>query len=808
MLQNWFKTFVYHFKNSKAFSLLTIIGLALGISGVIFAVLYWDDEHSYDAWNPNKDRYHQVIFDMSDGDVWATAPAPLAPLLKSKLSEIEDYTYTTNWYSSGTAENEDKKVYSNKVLTVDSTFFRFMPFEFISGNSKTALKQKNSIVLSVKTAKTLFGDTDPVGSFVNFDAKAYQVTGVYTPNKKSSFNPDFVVNTILTRLENDKDNWGNYNFALFLKLKKDADLAKVKKTIDEVIIQENDMRFAKMEGISLEEYQERYGKTSSVLKSLSDLRLHSIGETLPEGRGNYQMLLITLGLSLLILVLSIVNYINLSTANAIKRAKEVGVRKIVGASKRQVILQLMFETSLYLIVAFLLAFSIVELGLPYFNDFLQKSLEWKIIRFLPNIVSIFLIVLLLAGLLPALYVANFETLQVLKGNFSRSKSGIWLRNGMLVLQFVIASMFIVGAYIVRQQVHFMNTKDLGYNGSQVVMIQYLPQNQEGNNYDKYQILKSEIKKINGVKDVSAGAFKIGDGAININGFEREPDKKLIRLYVMTIDVNFLEMMDIKLLEGRKLSDELATDTITSVLLNKKAVAEYQLDTSKPIIGAEIPAWNKRNVIVGIVDDFNFLGFHSDIPPMIFSHFKITPWMHHNLQYVYVKIDSEQTESVLTKLEEHWKENVNSNQPFSYDFVDKSFAQTYQQYTNQNKIFSILNIVVVCIALFGLFALASYSMERRMKEIAIRKTLGASVQTLLKNLTLQYVIFCVIGFALSVVPTYLLLQKWLENFAYRIDISFIPFVVGFLSLMVLTLLIVLIKAHQATRVDVLKYLKYE
>ena len=203
-----------------------------------------------------------------------------------------------------------------------------------------------------------------------------------------------------------------------------------------------------------------------------------------------------------------------------------------------------------------------------------------------------------------------------------------------------------------------------------------------------------------------------------------------------------------------------------------------------------------------------LGFHTDIPPMIFSHFKITPWMHNNLRYIYVKINPENVESVIANLESYWKEKVNQDQPFTYDFVDKAFARTYQEYTNQNKIFSVLNIVVVAIALFGLFALASYSIERRMKEIAIRKTLGASEKTLLKNLILQYIVFCVIGFVLSVVPTYVLLQKWLENFAYRIDISIVPFVVGFIALMLLTLAIVMLKAYQATRVDVLKYLKYE
>src|SRR5690606_10586687 len=235
----------------------------------------------YDAWNPNKDSYHQVIFDMGFGDVWASAPSPLAPVLKSKISEIEDYTYTTTWYSDGIVEYEGQKSYSSKITTADSTFFRLMPFEFLEGNPKTALKEKNSIVLSDKVAKILFGDDDPIGQFVSvstYSKETYKVTGVYVLHKKSSYAPDFVINSILNRLEKEKNDWNNYNFALYLKLKKESDKIKIQKIIDEVIIQENDMRFAKLEGVSLDEYHEKYGKTTSILKPLSELRLHSIGE--------------------------------------------------------------------------------------------------------------------------------------------------------------------------------------------------------------------------------------------------------------------------------------------------------------------------------------------------------------------------------------------------------------------------------------------------------------------------------------------------------------------------------------------------
>jgi len=802
MLQNWFKTFVYHFKNSKAFSLLTIIGLALGISGVIFAVLYWDDEHSYDAWNPNRDCIYQVSYDLGDGNIWANNTAPVAPNASMRISEIEGYCYLDGWYVSENIEFEDKQLVVSKTLEADSLFFKFFPFEFIYGNPETALVAKNSIALSKDISQQLFGDEDPVDKFVNYYGGSFVVKGVYRINEKSSYAPQLVSNNIYKRLEKGKDDWNNYNYFLFLKLKEGSDVDKITKALYELVKENTTARFAREEGVPFDEYVKEYGDIVPILKPLSELRLHSEGEdVVPEGRGNYQLLLIMMGLSILILILSVVNYINLATANAIRRAKEVGIRKVVGASKAQIVFQFLFETTIYLLIAFILALSIVELGLPFYNNFLKKDLVLSLNQFLPSLIQIFIITLILTGFLPALYIANFETLKVLKGNFSRSKKGIWLRNSMLVLQFAIASLFIVGSFIIREQVKFMSNKELGFNPQQVIMMDYSKRPQSANPYQKYEILKKDLLNIKGVNDVSVSGLEIGYGVSSTTSVESVLNKKWVQAQIVVSETNFFDMMDIKIFQGRNYSDHLASDTTLAILINKAACEGLELQNP---IGEKISFWGKNFEIIGVVNDFNTKGFHEKVQPMIFPHFNSRLEM----RSVYIKIQPEQTEYILSELESYWNENITSEYPFTYDFVDKAFARTYQQYTNQNKIFSILNIVVVCIALFGLFALASYSMERRMKEIAIRKTLGASVQTLLKNLTLQYVIFCVIGFALSVVPTYMLLQKWLENFAYRIDISIIPFIVGFLSLMVLTLLIVLIKAHQATRVDVLKYLKYE
>lgn len=779
--------------------------MTLGISGVILSILYWNDEHSYDAWNPNKNTAYQLFFDMGDDDIWSSTTAPSGPMAKEKISEIETYSFFDGWYVEELIEFEDKKVLVEKTIQADSVFFQIFPFEFILGNRKTALKDKNSIVLSEEIANQLFEDKDPIGKQVSYDNGTFTVKGVFKRNPKSSINPMIVENSIHERLEENHDNWNFYNFYLFFKLKEGSDISKVKKQLQDISEAEIELRYAKEGGISLEEYRDKYGINLPIIQPLSELRLHTVGEPLPEGKGNYQLLVITLGLSILILILSIVNYINLATANAIKRSKETGIRKIVGASKGQIVLQFVFETAIFLFIAILLSLSLVEIILPYFNNFIQRDLELSIGDFAFEIVIIFGVTLLLSGILPAWYVANFETLKVLKGNFDRSKNGIWIRNSMLVLQFAIASLFIIGSYIVNQQVGYMTTKDLGFNPAQTLMIDYSRKSYQSNYYERYQILKNDLKRFPGILDVSATSFKIGDGSHSSTSSESNMVKKAVQLEIMSSDVNFFDMMDIKILHGRNLSDQLATDTISSVMINKTAAMEYGFINP---IGQKITVWGKTFDIVGVIDDINVKGFSNRITPMIFPHYKLLPWMERNIETVYVKINPENTEAILSELERYWNQNVSSEYPFQYEFVDKAFARTYKDYLTQRQIFSILNIIVIIIALFGLFALASYSMERRMKEIAIRKTLGASVETLLKNLTIQYVVFCIIGFAIAIVPTYILLQKWLENFAYRIDISWIPFAVGFVVLLFLTLLIVLSKAYQATKVDVLKYLKYE
>lgn len=807
MLKNWINIFLYHIKNNKLFTILNVLGLSIGIAGLIFAILYWNEEHSYDAWNPEKEKVFLLVNQMDKTTFWGSSSAPIGSNLVKKSSDVASYCYLSGNYNNDNLHTKNKKIQSDKILLAQKNFFEFFPFEFIEGNQKQALPDENSICLSQEIALQLFGNEHAIGKEVVFENKKLVVRGVYKLNGKSTYYPSCVVNFIDFRLQKTITQWGNFHFVLLLKLNNANAKNRIEKTLEQMYYENMIVRYAKEKGIRPEEFIKKFGEVKPSLEPLSDLRLHTKTSGLAEDKGNYQFLMIMIGLSILILIISIVNYVNLATANAIKRAKEVGVRKIVGASKANIIKQFIFETTTLTLFSILISLVIVELSLPYYNEFLEKNLVLKGNQFFMQLILIFIITVVLAGIFPAIYVSNFATLNVLKGNFSRSKNGIWLRNSMLIFQFAVASFFIIGSYIVYQQVGYLNTKDLGFKANQILNISY--RNVYGEEitdkfrFDRYTTIKNELLKIKGVKQAVGGAFVFGRGASSTIAYSYK-DVSIDGTNI-PIDFGMLEMMQIKMVQGRYFSPKFAQDTINTMLINETAC---KLLNEKNPIGKKIN-WNGKDVIiVGVVKDFNLGNPTEAIPPMSFFHFKTIPWLIETLNNIYVHADATSMNKTVADIENFWVKKVDTEYPFKYDFVDKEYKRSYSSYVKQKNMFSLLNVIVILIALFGLFSLASFSIQRRMKEIAIKKTLGAETNVLLKELSKQYLVFCVIGFLIALFPVYYLLNLWLENFAFRIDISFIPFVIGFLVLLILTLVVVLSRAYQATQVEVLKYLKYE
>jgi putative ABC transport system permease protein len=811
MLKNWIRIFLYHLKKDKLFAALNVLGLSIGIAGLIFAILYWNDEQRYNDWNPEKENVYQSLTDLGNNTIWANNLASYQPFFDINFPELEAYCYYQNGYTEEIIQYKNKKEII-KIIDAQKTFFEFFPFHFVKGDIKTTLQDPSSIAICTETASKLFGLENPIGKEVSYLEKKLVVKGVYTIPGKSSMAPMAVTNFMDSKIKNELNEWGSFNYGLLLKVNKTSDVSIVRNKMNRLLYENRVVKWAKEEGISPEKYLKKNGEERQmiILEPLSQARLHSVVDGYPEGRGNYQSLLIMVGLSLLILFLSIVNYVNMATANAIKRAKEVGLRKILGASKSNIIRQFIFETVLITSFSLLLALVIVELSLPYYNSFLGKQLIIYGSQFYFQLLIVFVISIVVAGIFPAVYVANFETLKVLKGNFGRSKSGVWLRNGMLIFQFAIASFFIIGSSIVYNQVSFLSTRTLGFTGDQIVQISYrIPDIDSDIDekykrlFSRYETVKQEIATVKGVLQVSTGAFTFGKSNNSSSSFSYQDVD--IQGQNMAVDFGMLEMMKIELVQGRNLDSRLASDTINSMMINETALK--QMKEKNPI--GKFINWNGGKFkIIGVVKDFNLWGPKAKIPPMVFFHLKTVEWMNLNVNKIYIKLKTEDMENTIANLEKFWIKNIDSDYPFSYDFVDKAYARTYKEFVNQKNLFLLLNVVVIGIALFGLFALASYSIQSRMKEIAIRKTLGAETNVLLKELSKQYILYCIIGFLIALFPTYYLLNMWLENFAFRISISIIPFIIGFLILLSLTLVIVLSKAYSATRVNVLHYLKYE
>ncbi|WDF59248.1 ABC transporter permease [Flavobacterium sp. KACC 22758] len=807
MILNYINIFIYQLKHNKLFSTLNILGLSIGIAGLIFALLYWNDEHSYNKWNPEKDNVYQVLVQLSDMPAVAENSVRLKAYLENDPN-VENIVYADNWYKKDKITYKGKKETVNKIINVESDFFSLFPFEIIHGNAASALKDGSSIAISEDISKRVFGNENPIGKQINCLSAMYTVRAVYRVPDNSSIMPNVVVNTMKDLVDINK-NRGLFVLKILLKIKDPSKIDVTKRMLEKVYYDEIIVKSSKEAGMSPAEMEKKIGHFKIFLEPLSDARLHSIADGYPEGRGNYQFLWIMAGLSVLILILSIVNYINMATANAIKRAKEVGVRKILGASKNDIVLQFIFETVLICSFSILLALVIVELTLPYYNNFLDKNLMIIGSQFYLQLIIIFILTILTAGIFPALYVSNFETIKVLKGNFERSKNGIWLRNGMLIFQFAIAAFFIIGSNIVYEQIQYLTNKDLGFKGSQVlaVSLNFPSSYYEGDEigkkiFSRYTAIKEELSKIKGVDKVSTGlvSFDGNDTSLAPIWYKDE----LFKQKAIGLDYGMLDLMKIKIIKGRDFDKKIASDTTSSVLINETAL---KLMNIKDPINTEIRIGNQPMKIIGIVKDFNLLSPESAVLPMTFYHIKSLD-MAGEINTVYIKLKSDNIQNTISSIEDFWKTKVDTEYPFQYDFVDKQYARTYETYTKQKNLFSLLNIVVILIALFGLFSLASYSIQRRMKEIAIRKTLGAETNTLLKELSKQYVFYCVIGFLTALFPVYYFLKKWLDNFAFRIEISVFPFILGFTILMVLTLLIVLSRAYAAAKTDVLKYLKYE
>ena len=806
MINNWIKIAFRNFTKNKLATFINIFGLTLGLLGLVLTLLYWNDQNSYDNWNPNKEQ----VFTLAHGygkDVWGTS-FPHVQKAKETISEIEDYLVLNSNYWSENFTVGDQTIYQGKLVNATSNFFQYFPFEFIDGSPENAISAKNYVAISDEVAQKLFGETNVVGKTVKINKGEYIVNGVYLLNEKSTLMPQVVL-----PFPGELDNgFNNFNYFAFIRLKQGTDLNAVKEKYNKNVLDYRLEMDLKGSGLTLEEYKDKNGVMFPVFIPLSNVHFELKMPWNPfEPFGNLQLIFIMFGLSGLILILSIVNFINLTTANAIKRAKEIGVRKALGATKSNIINQFLTETAILTLFALLLTCVSVEIILPYFNEFMNVELKLDSGKMFLRLLVIATIISLTAGIIPAMYLSNFQAIYVLKGVFARSKKGILLRNGMLFLQFTIASFFMIGTLIVYLQIRYLNQQDLGLNKEQIVILGI--GSNEGNAYAKYERIKKYLEKQRGILDVNATRPTTSlEASASSTGMEYKDKSSDEEVIAQTTDFDYPKMMDMKLLKGRFLSSQYASDTINNIVINEslaKKLGIYDDPIDKKLKGGQKKSPLDYNV-VGMVQDYHIGDVQSKIKPAFMYHWKAgEEWMPlYAVSYIQVKFDPAYTEQVLEILENYWNAEVTTGYPFTYHFMDESFAKSFETYTKQQQIFFILTGVVIFIALLGLFALSSLLIEQRMKEVAVRKTLGASSNRLVFGLSKQYLFIGAAASLVTVPLAYFAVSKWLEDFAYRIQIPFWPFILSFSGLLLLSFLVVSIKAWRATKINLVKYLKYE
>lgn len=804
MIKNWIKIAFRNFAKNKLATFINVFGLTLGLVGVILTILYWKDELSFNQWNPERNEVYNVVHDMGD-EIWSTATIPEGPKMKETFPEIQDFLYL-NWQDDELVQTNGKSFYMNNLLPATSNFFEFFPFEFVEGSSQNALADLQSIAISTKWAKSLYGDTQAVGKTIKILDNEYIVKGVYKNDVNSSENPDAVIPIDWNKMwEKNATQWGNYSYSLYVKIPPGNLSEDLMKRINhEVVYVSQTLPNSKGEGISVEEYESKYGKTEIIFDKLSEMRLFGVGDGGTLGKGNLSLLYIMSGLALVILLLSCVNFINLTTANSIKRAKEVGVRKTLGAQRKNLIVQFMLESFVLCLFSLLLALALAEIILPYFNGYLNKNMKLEFSSMVVYLLFCLVTTILLSGLIPALYLSKFQPLKVLKGNFSRSKSGTLVRDGLMGFQFLISSFFLIGGLVIYQQVQYMMTRDLGFNADQTLVV-YMNDYRGDKRFQRYELLKQNFKNIDGIETISS-AMRV-PGNLNNNTSNLNYLDNSIQVASCGMDFNYLDLMKVKIMEGRNLSSEISSDTIKNVLVNETLVKELGL---KNPIGTEVQSgMNEAKFnIVGVVQDFFIQGFDQKIRPTIFFHWNTVDWQKYNFNSVLFKIQPDKTESVLNEIEKRWKTEIEPGYPFNYNFVDQQFARTYDQYKKQKNLFFLLTIAVVTIALLGLFGLVSFIIEQRMREISIRKTLGASQSNLVNMFSRKYLLIAGISVLCSIPLTYYLMQKWLENFVYRIELPWWPFVLAFFVLVLLAFLVVVIRTIRAAQTNPVEYLKYE
>jgi putative ABC transport system permease protein len=801
MFENYLKTAYRNIKKHLGYSLINVAGLAIGMACCILILFFVFDELSYDKFHENHARIYRVTRKWFNADgvvnlhLGHVAP-PVAPLLKNDFPEIVHAVRLIG--VGGLLVGRDSAFYEeSRFFFAEEDLFKVFTFDMIAGDPDTALRDPFSVVITDEMAERYFGMEDPIGQSLTIQASSQKadmkVTGVIKPLPHNShFHADFLGSfTTYEAIVGDQElqNWGSNNYATYLLMQEGYDIERLKAQLDPFI----DRHYG--EGLSQ--------RTKLELQRLTDIHLYSHLDSEIEANSDITYVFVFSIIALFILLIACVNFMNLATARSASRAKEVGLRKIIGAQRPQLIRQFLSESIITAIISLMIAIGVVLAVLPTFNRFIGRNLSLNISGNVSIFLSLFLIAIfvgLLSGIYPAVFLSAFKPIRVLKGNLDAGKKGFSFRTVLVIFQFAISIILIICVGVVSRQLDFMRTRNLGFDEEHVVVLPSSPaiiSRLEG--FKTRLIQNPNILSISAAKRVPSGRLLDSAGARVLSGETSQPID--FRIAQLRVDYDYIPTFKMEMAAGRNFSREMGTDPTQAFIINETAAKRIGWKSPEEAIGKGFGYGRRNGQIIGVVKDFHFESLHQEISPIVMFLSKT------DMSQISIRIASENIPQTMAFLKDIWAE-MRPNYPFSYYFIDENFDQLYKSEEKLGRIFSYFAFLSVLIGCLGLFGLASYSSERRTKEIGIRKVLGASSPSISFLLSKEFTKWVLLANVIAWPAAYLIMSWWLQNFAYRSGIGIGTFFLAGGIAWGIAFLTVSYQALKASIADPVTALKYE
>lgn len=773
-----------NFKKDIWYSVLNILGLTTGITFSLFLIFYIRDELSFDRYNKKAERIFRIVSYIQERDKntnWTITQAPLAATLKKDYPEVEE---SARFLSKERTlfRNGDNNFYETGVYYADSSIFKIFTYPFLQGDPVTALTEPNSIVISKSEADKYFGENKPViGKTLRSVYDVYKVTGVMKDVPKNShLRFDMLISwvTLPKNYNGGNDNWGSFNNFTYVLLKPGTSSEAFNKKLVPMYEKYMAPLFAQFN------VKMHYG-----VQSITEIHLHSKLENEPEEVGSMSYIWTFSAVAFFMLLIACINYMNLTTARSARRAREIGIRKVLGSNKKQLVFQFLSESVLTALAAVILSFLLVLLLLPAFNSISGKAFSWATL-FQPFNIFLLLAIGLLTGLVggsyPAFYLSSFKPVSVLKGGLSKASGNINLRRTLVVLQFSTSMVMLICTWIIYAQLSYVRNKDVGFNKNQVMTITV---NTGEDERGKINAMDNDFRSIAGVKNVGTGNNYPSSPNLNLNLFRVQTDSgyvdKAVNCY--SIDENFLPVLNIPIVKGRNF--ETLGDTLHSIVVNQAMVKHF--GWKEPIgMRVKFPGDTSGNYleVIGVVKDFNQKSLYNPIEPLLFF---FAP----NGNMIQLKMNTSELKTTIAKVGNTWKKYF-PNLPFEYKFLDEDFNSQYAADQKRGKIFAAFSILTILITCLGLLGLTAFTTQQKQKEISIRRVMGASISQIVSLITVNYLWLALIAASIAFPVAYYFMSKWLKVFPYNNGISVLPFIISAIVIVFTSVLTVMFHSTKA------------